>query len=113
MVETRPETVRRFVDATILGWRSYLHEDPAPGNALIIRDNPEQTPERLAYAREVMKERRLVEGGDAERLGIGAMTAERWARLHAVMAEAGAYPREMEVTRAYTLAFVNRRLGMG
>jgi NitT/TauT family transport system substrate-binding protein len=113
MVETRPDTVRRFVDATILGWRSYLHEDPAPGNALIIRDNPDQTLERLAYARGVMKERGLVESGDAERLGIGAMTAERWARLHAVMAEAGAYPREMDVTRAYTLAFVNRRVGMG
>jgi NitT/TauT family transport system substrate-binding protein len=60
-----------------------------------------------------MKQRGLVESGDAETLGIGAMTAERWARLHAVMAEAGAFPREMDVARAYTLAFVNRRIGMG
>jgi NitT/TauT family transport system substrate-binding protein len=113
MVETRPETVRRFVEASILGWRAYLHGDPAPANALIMRDNPEQTAERLAYARDVMKERGLVESGDAEALGIGAMTAERWARLYAVMAEAGAYPRGIDVSRAYTMAFVNRRLGMG
>jgi NitT/TauT family transport system substrate-binding protein len=113
MVDTRPDTVRRFVDASILGWRSYLHGDPAPANALIMRDNPEQTAERLAYARDVMKQWGLVESGDAETLGIGAMTAERWARLHAVMAEAGTFPREMDVARAYTLAFVNRRIGMG
>jgi NitT/TauT family transport system substrate-binding protein len=113
MIETRGDLVRRFVDASILGWRSYLHGDPAPANALIQRDNPDQTPERLDYAREAMRERGLVESGDADAHGIGAMTAERWASLHRVMAEAGAYPAGMDVARAYTLEFVNRRVGMG
>ena len=38
-IEAHPETVARFVKASMQGWRDYL-ENPGPGNALIQRDNP-------------------------------------------------------------------------
>ena len=35
--------MQRFVTASIEGWYSYLDGDPAPGNALIKKDNPEES----------------------------------------------------------------------
>ena len=55
MIEAKPELVQAFVDATIEGWGDYLHGDPAPGNALIQRDNPEDEPAIIAQAIEKMQ----------------------------------------------------------
>jgi NitT/TauT family transport system substrate-binding protein len=38
LVETNPDLVQRFVDASIKGWYSYLEGDPSPGNELIKND---------------------------------------------------------------------------
>jgi NitT/TauT family transport system substrate-binding protein len=77
MVEENPDLVQRFVDATLLGWYSYLYGDPSPGNELIKADNPDMTDEQLAYSIEKLKEYGIADSGDAEKLGIGAMTEER------------------------------------
>ncbi len=55
LVETRPDLVQRFVDASIEGWYSYLYGDPAPANALIRRDNPEMTDDLIAYGIAAMR----------------------------------------------------------
>ena len=49
LAQEKPDLVQRFVDASIEGWYSYLYGDPAPGNALIKKDNPEMTDALLAY----------------------------------------------------------------
>ncbi len=108
--EQRADVVQRFIDASVDGWRSYLEGDPSPGNALIKRDNPEMSDTLLAYAITAMKQHAIVTGGDAERLGIGAMTAARWQAFFTTMADAGVYPQAMDWRRAFTLAFVNKDL---
>ena len=45
-------------------------------------------------------------------LGIGAMTDARWQRFYEDMREAGVYPADLDWRRAYTLRFVNRKVGM-
>ena len=35
LVEGNPDLMQRFLDASVEGWVSYLHGDPAPGNVLI------------------------------------------------------------------------------
>lgn len=107
MVETNPDLVQRFVDASIKGWYSYL-DDPAPGNALIQQDNPEMTDEQLAYSIEKMKEYGIVNSGDAETLGIGAMTDARWQEFFSTMVEAGVLDAFIDYTQAYTLEFINK-----
>src|SRR6185503_3960885 len=77
LVRDRPDLVQRFVDASIEGWYSYLHGDPAPGNALIKRDNPEMTDDVIAFGIAAMKKHGIVDSGDAAKLGIGAMTGKR------------------------------------
>lgn len=73
----RPKAVAAFLQATMEGWRSYLRDDPGAANALIKRDNPQMSDEQIAYGIRMMKQMELVTGGDAARLGIGALTAER------------------------------------
>jgi NitT/TauT family transport system substrate-binding protein len=108
----KPDLVQRFVDASIEGWYSYLHGDPAPGNALIKQDNPEMTDALLAYGIGKMKEYGVVDGGDAKASGIGAMTEARWRDFFDTMVKAGLYPADTEFEKAFTLRFVNKKVGM-
>jgi NitT/TauT family transport system substrate-binding protein len=107
----RPGYVQRFVNASIEGWYSYLYGDPAPGNRFIRENNPDMSPEQIAYSIKAMRDTGMVDSGDARRLGIGAMTDERWASFYRVRVESGAAPAGLDVRRAYTLRFVNQKVG--
>jgi len=112
LVREKPDLVQRFVNASIEGWYSYLYGDPGPGNALIKKDNPDMTDDVIAYGIAALKKYGVVDSGDAKALGIGAMTDARWKEFLATMAGIGLYPRDLDLTKAYTLAFVNRKVGM-
>ncbi len=111
-VDSRPELVRAFVEASIEGWYSYLYGDPSPANALIKQANPEMTEALLAYGRSKLKERGIVDSGDSLALGIGAMTESRWQDFFRTMASQGLYPADLDWRKAFTLRFVNQRVGM-
>ena len=113
LVTEKPDLLQRFVDASIEGWVSYLNGDPAPGNALIKRANPDMDDAKIAYAIEAMKTNGIVQSGDATILGVGAMTDARWRRFYDAMVQAGAIRSGLDLTKAYTLRFVNKRVGMG
>ena len=112
LVREKPDLVQRFIDASIEGWYSYLDGDPAPANALIKRDNPEMTDGLIAYGIRKMREKGVAEGGDAKTKGIGAMSEARWQDFFQTMAKAGVYPAEMDYRKAFTLQFVNKKVGM-
>ncbi len=75
-VKERTKAVAAFVRGSAEGWKSYL-ADPAPGNALIKKDNPNMTDDQLAYSVAKLKETGMVLGGDAAKLGVGVMTDAR------------------------------------
>jgi len=112
LVAQKPDLVQRFVDASIEGWYSYLYGDPAPADALIKRDNPEESDDLLAYALEKMKSNGIVDSGDSKRDGIGVMTDARWRDFFEVMAQQGLYPKTLDWKNAYTTRFVGHRTGM-
>lgn len=112
IIAERPEVVQAFVDASIKGWVSYIYGDPSAANELIKRDNPEMTDEIIANAIRLMKEYGIVDSGDTETLGVGAMTEERWRMFYDAMVEAGVYPNDLSVHSAYTLEFVNQGVGL-
>jgi NitT/TauT family transport system substrate-binding protein len=113
MVDERPEVLQRFVNASIEGWSQYMRsQDVGAANAAIMRDNPEMTQERINYAVRVMNEMGIVMSGDAQSMGIGAMTDARWERFYNTMRDAGVYAPGLDVRRAYDLRFVNRRVGL-
>jgi NitT/TauT family transport system substrate-binding protein len=113
MVEEKKDVVQRFMTATLEGWAEYMKGGPAieAANAQIKKDNPDMTDDKMAYALKVMNERGIVRSGDALKLGIGAMTAERWKRFYDTMADAGAFPKGLDVTKAYSLDFINKGVG--
>lgn len=108
LVETNPDVVQRFVDASIKGWYSYLNDDPSAANELIKKDNPEMTDDQIKYGIEKMKEYGIVVSGDAEAKGIGAMTDERWKSFFDTMLAQGVFDSSVDYTKAYTLQFVNK-----
>ena len=106
IIAEKPAAVRAFVEATAAGWESYLDGDPAPGDALIRKDNPEMKQEVLDQARAKMKSYGLVTSGDAATQGIGAMTDQRWKAFFDVAASQGVYPKDLDYQSAYTLQFL-------
>jgi NitT/TauT family transport system substrate-binding protein len=102
----RHDAVAAFVRASAEGWKSYL-SDPAPGNALIRRDNPAMDPEQLADSLREIKATGLVTSGDAQRLGIGILTEARLKASYDMLVAAGLVdPSRAPLARTYTTEFV-------
>jgi NitT/TauT family transport system substrate-binding protein len=112
LVASKPDLVQRFVDASIIGWMNYLYGDNAAANALIKRQNPEMTDELLAYSIAKMKEYGIVDSGDAVGLGVGAMTDARMKSFYDKMVRAGVVKPSTALDKAYTLQFVNKKVGL-
>jgi NitT/TauT family transport system substrate-binding protein len=105
LIASNPAAVKAFVAATAAGWQAYLHGDPAPGDALILKDNPEMTPDVLAQARDKLRTYGIIDSGDAKTGGLGAMTDARWAAFFKVASDKGVYPRDTDYKAAYALGF--------
>jgi NitT/TauT family transport system substrate-binding protein len=106
LIAKNPAAVKAFVEASAAGWKAYLHGDPKPADALILKDNPDMTQDVLDQARARMRDAGVVDGGQAKTAGIGVMTDDRWAQVFKVATDAGVYPKTMDYKRGYTLAFV-------
>ena len=85
VVITSGETLRRHVDrvrgmaeACRAGWRAYL-DDPAPTNKAMHDLNPDMDLDTFAQGAAAQKS--LIENDESKKLGLGAMTAERWTTL--------------------------------
>jgi NitT/TauT family transport system substrate-binding protein len=107
LIAKEPKAIAAFVEATNLGWRDYLHGDPAPGDALIRKDNPEMKAESLAAARQALVDYGIVEGGDALTKGIGVMTEARWLEFFAAMSAVGVYKPDLDWRAAFTTQFLS------
>jgi NitT/TauT family transport system substrate-binding protein len=113
MMDEKKDLVQRFVNASLEGWAEYMKGGPAneAANAIIKKDNPEMSDDKIAYAIKVMNEKGIVRSGDALKLGIGAMADQRWKSFYQTMADAGVFPKGLDVSKAYSLAFVNKGVG--
>ncbi len=112
-VKNRPALVQRFVDASILGWVNYLYGDRTAGDALILRDNPDMNADTIARSVALMKRLGIVDSGDSQTLGIGAMRPERVRDFFDKMQRAGLYRAgEVDLAKVATTQFVNRGVGV-
>ncbi len=100
LIAAKPDVVKAFVEATAKGWNDYLNGDPAAGDALIRKDNPEMTQDLLDQARVKLKANGIA--GD----GQGTMTDARWKTFFDMAAGQGVYPKDLDYKAAYTLQFV-------
>ncbi|HYF59680.1 MAG TPA: ABC transporter substrate-binding protein [Burkholderiaceae bacterium] len=113
LVASKPDLVRRFVEASILGWVAYLHGDRGAGDALIRRENPEVTQDELDRGVAKLKELGIVDSGDARTRGIGAIDPARIRDFHDKMVRAGLFKAgEVDLSKVHTTEFVNRGTGV-
>ncbi len=104
-LERRRDALVRFVRASAEGWKSYL-ANPAPGNALIRRDNPQMGEDLVAFGVAKTKAYGLVDSGDARTLGLLTMTDARWNATVAFVRSAGLAREGVDYGRAWTLDVV-------
>jgi NitT/TauT family transport system substrate-binding protein len=105
-VKERKAALASFVKGSMEGWKSYL-QDPAPGNALIKKDNSEMTDEQLAYSVAKLKEAGMITSGDAQKLGIGIITDARAKASYDMLVSTKLIdPSKVKLSETYTTEFV-------
>jgi len=111
-VKNKPEAVKCFVEGSILGWTNYMYGDGAAANKLIQKDNPEMSDEQIAFSVSQLKKFGIVDSGESETLGIGAMNADRIKRFYDDMVKAGVVDAGIDVSKVYDLSYINKGLGV-
>ncbi len=111
-IDNRPEVVQCFVDGSAKGWHTYLYGDNAAANEMIKKDNPDMTDDQIAFSIAQMKKFGIVDSGDTEKLGIGAMTDERMKSFYDKMVAAKVLEPGIDIGKSYTLQFVNKGVGL-
>lgn len=113
LVREKPDLVRRFMEASIIGWYNYLYGDRKAANALIRKDNPDMTDDYIEASIKLMKDLGIVDSGDALTKGIGAMDEARIRSFYDKMVKAGLYkPGEVDLSKVATTQFVNKGVGL-
>jgi NitT/TauT family transport system substrate-binding protein len=107
-VEKHAKTVQAFLDATRKGYAACVSGDYAAGMKLLLAANPDHGEPLFHYKIKEMKERGMVDGGDAATLGIGAITDARWKEFFETMSAAGVYSPKLDYKAAYTLEFMRK-----
>lgn len=105
-IKERPQQVAAFVKASMEGWKSYLKGDPSPGNALIKKDNPNMTEDKMAVGIKLLNETGMVFGGDAAKRGAGVITDERMKITYDMMVSMKLLDPKVDVKKTYTTAFI-------
>jgi NitT/TauT family transport system substrate-binding protein len=77
-LKANPEIVKSMVDAVREGWQAYL-TNPAKANEYMGRLNP--TMDAQTFKDSAAAQKPLIGSPDTKRLGLGAMTLDRWQTL--------------------------------
>ncbi|MFC5739174.1 ABC transporter substrate-binding protein [Sinirhodobacter huangdaonensis] len=111
-VAKKPEVVKCFVDGSIKGWYNFLYGDNSAAKEKIKKDNPDMTDEQLAFGISQLKEKGIVDSGDALEKGIGVITDAHVKDFFDKMVAAGVVPGDLDYKAAYTTDFVGAGVGL-
>ncbi|MBZ9938771.1 ABC transporter substrate-binding protein [Mesorhizobium sp. BR1-1-16] len=106
-----PDVVKRFVEASIVGWYNYLYGNNKAANDAIKADNPEMTDDQIAFSIKTMKDYGIVDSGEAIENGIGCMTADHIKSFYDKMVKAGVVKADIDITKSYDTQFVCKGVG--
>jgi NitT/TauT family transport system substrate-binding protein len=107
-IDNNAKAIRAFLDATRKGYEACLAGDYTAGMKMVLTLNPEHGEPLFNFKLKQMKERGMVDGGDAAKLGIGAMTDARWKDFFDTMSAAGVYKSSLNYHSAYTLDLIRQ-----
>jgi NitT/TauT family transport system substrate-binding protein len=110
--ESHKDIVKRFVEASIIGWYNYLYGDNTAANDLIKKDNPDITDDQIAFSIDKMKEFGIVDSGIAKEKGVGCMDPNHWHEFYDQMSKIGVFPTGLDIDKAFTTELVCQGVGM-
>lgn len=112
-VKNNPDLVQRFVDASIIGWVNFMYGDRSAANSLMMKDNPEISLAEIEASVALMKQQGIVDSGEAQTQGIGAMNVARIQDFYDQMVRAGLYQaKDVDLSKVATTQFVNKTIGV-
>ncbi len=113
LVENDPDLVQRFVDATIEGWYNFLYGDRTLAYQAIMEHNPEMTVAKLDAEMAQFEALGIIDVGEAETMGIGAMSLDRVQAFHDLSVASGIIEAgSVDLARVATDRFVNAGHGL-
>lgn len=113
LVETNPDLVQRFIDASIEGWYNYLYGDRTAAYQAIIAANPEMTVEKLNAEMLQFERLGIIDSGDALKKGIGAMDEARIKGFYDLAVESKIIEAgSVDLSKVADMRFVNHGKGL-
>ena len=112
LVESNPDLVQRFVNASIEGWYNFLYGDRTAAYKLIMADNPEMTAAKLDKEMDQFEKLGIIDVGEALTKGIGAMDLARVKDFHRLAIDSGILEQKVDVAKVATDRFVNKGHGL-
>lgn len=100
-----PDVLRKFVQASIRGWKSYL-ANPGPTDALLLTLNPALNPQQEAFTAKALADGGFVTGGDPTGAQVGQMTPARWNASYEQLKPLGILQGPLSPSSAYTLSYL-------
>jgi NitT/TauT family transport system substrate-binding protein len=100
-----PDTVAKFVRASLRGWRDYL-SDPGAAHAAVAKLNPALSAQWMQFTWQELRDGHFVAGEGLNGSQIGQMDPARWSRLYKQLLELKVIEKEIDPATAYTLQFV-------
>ena len=113
LVEENPDLVQRFVNASIEGWYNFIYGDRTLAYEAILAHNPDMTVEKLDAEMEQFAALGIIDVGEAETMGIGAMNLDRVKAFHELSVSSGILEAgAVDLSRVATDQFVNAGHGL-
>lgn len=103
--QQHPETVARFVRASLKGWKDYLN-DPTAAHAMIAKLNPALNAEWMQFTWQQLRDGHFVAGEDPSGAQLGQMDSKRWATMYEQLVDLKVISKPFDPTTAYTLQFL-------
>jgi NitT/TauT family transport system substrate-binding protein len=97
-LKKNPQVVDLTTKAVAAGWKAYL-ENPKPANDAMRKDRPEL--DDATFAELAAAQVPLIATDETKKLGLGAMTRERWEQLVKQLVEVGAIEKPVDVEPLY------------
>jgi len=101
-----PDTVARFVRASLRGWRDYLN-DPTAAHTAVAKLNPALSPDWMQFTWQQLRDAHFVAGENSDGSQLGQMEPARWFTLYKQLSDLKVIEKEFDPATAYTLQFVN------
>jgi NitT/TauT family transport system substrate-binding protein len=104
-LQQHPDTVAKFVRASLHGWREYLN-DPAAAHAAVSKLNPALSPPWMQFTWQSLRDNHFVAGEDPTGAQLGQMDPVRWRTLYQQLVDLKVIEKPFDPATAYTLQFV-------